>query len=61
MKDYKIIAVGDNVCDKYLSRGRMYPGASVSIHVCTPNSTGLILLTLENTALTRWLNVSGIH
>ena len=26
MKDYKIIAVGDNVCDKYLSRGRMYPG-----------------------------------
>jgi fructoselysine 6-kinase len=26
MKDYKIIAVGDNVCDKYLSRGKMYPG-----------------------------------
>ena len=36
-------------------------GASVSIHVCTPNSTGLIPLTLENTAVTRWLNVSGIH
>lgn len=26
MKDYKIIAIGDNVCDKYLSRGKMYPG-----------------------------------
>lgn len=22
----KILAIGDNVCDKYLSRGRMYPG-----------------------------------
>ena len=26
MKDFKIIAIGDNVCDKYLSRGKMYPG-----------------------------------
>ena len=26
MKNYKIIAIGDNVCDKYLSRGKMYPG-----------------------------------
>lgn len=26
MKDCKIIAVGDNVCDKYLSRKKMYPG-----------------------------------
>ncbi|WP_300763854.1 fructoselysine 6-kinase [uncultured Oscillibacter sp.] len=26
MKDAKIIAIGDNVCDKYLSRGKMYPG-----------------------------------
>lgn len=26
MKDFRIIAIGDNVCDKYLSRGRMYPG-----------------------------------
>lgn len=26
MKDVKIIAIGDNVCDKYLSRGKMYPG-----------------------------------
>ena len=25
-KNYKIIAIGDNVCDKYLSRGKMYPG-----------------------------------
>lgn len=26
--DYKkaILAIGDNVCDKYLSRGKMYPG-----------------------------------
>ena len=31
MEQCKIIAVGDNVCDKYLSRGKMYPG-SVSIH-----------------------------
>lgn len=26
MKDYRIIAIGDNVCDKYISRGKMYPG-----------------------------------
>lgn len=26
MKDFRIIAIGDNVCDKYLSRGKMYPG-----------------------------------
>lgn len=26
MADPKIIAIGDNVCDKYLSRGKMYPG-----------------------------------
>ena len=26
MKHAKIIAIGDNVCDKYLSRGKMYPG-----------------------------------
>lgn len=26
MKNFKIIAIGDNVCDKYLSRGKMYPG-----------------------------------
>ncbi len=26
MKHCKIIAIGDNVCDKYLSRGKMYPG-----------------------------------
>lgn len=26
MKNYRLIAIGDNVCDKYLSRGKMYPG-----------------------------------
>lgn len=26
MNTCKIIAIGDNVCDKYLSRGKMYPG-----------------------------------
>ena len=26
MENAKIIAIGDNVCDKYLSRGKMYPG-----------------------------------
>lgn len=26
MNAYKIIAIGDNVCDKYLSRKKMYPG-----------------------------------
>lgn len=26
MKPVKIIAIGDNVCDKFLSRGTMYPG-----------------------------------
>lgn len=26
MEDFRIIAIGDNVCDKYLSRGKMYPG-----------------------------------
>lgn len=25
MSAVKIIAIGDNVCDKYLSRGKMYP------------------------------------
>lgn len=26
MKNGRIISIGDNVCDKYLSRGKMYPG-----------------------------------
>lgn len=26
MKNCKVISIGDNVCDKYLSRGKMYPG-----------------------------------
>ena len=26
MSEAKIIAIGDNVVDKYLSRGKMYPG-----------------------------------
>ena len=26
MDPVKIVAIGDNVCDKYLSRGKMYPG-----------------------------------
>lgn len=26
MKNCRIISIGDNVCDKYLSRGKMYPG-----------------------------------
>ena len=26
MENPKLVAIGDNVCDKYLSRGRMYPG-----------------------------------
>lgn len=26
MKHARLIAIGDNVCDKYLSRGKMYPG-----------------------------------
>ena len=26
MKQAKILSVGDNLCDKYLSRGKMYPG-----------------------------------
>ena len=26
MSAVKIIAIGDNVCDKYLSRGKLYPG-----------------------------------
>lgn len=26
MENCRIIAIGDNVCDKYLSRGKMYPG-----------------------------------
>ena len=26
MKEVRILAIGDNVCDKYLSRGKMYPG-----------------------------------
>lgn len=26
MENFRIISIGDNVCDKYLSRGKMYPG-----------------------------------
>jgi len=26
VENCKIVAIGDNVCDKYLSRGKMYPG-----------------------------------
>lgn len=26
MRQPRIIAIGDAVCDKYLSRGKMYPG-----------------------------------
>lgn len=26
MNSYRLIAIGDSVCDKYLSRGKMYPG-----------------------------------
>lgn len=33
MKNAKIIAIGDNVCDKYLSRGKMYPGGQC-INTC---------------------------
>lgn len=32
MEHCKIIAVGDNVCDKYLSRGKMYPGGQCVNH-----------------------------
>lgn len=61
MKDYKIIAVGDNVCDKYLSRGRMYPGGQC-VNTCVyAKLNGAYTAYLGNTALTRWLNVSGIH
>lgn len=33
MKNARIIAIGDNVCDKYLSRGKMYPGGQC-INTC---------------------------
>lgn len=33
MKDFKIIAIGDNVCDKYLFRKKMYPGGQC-VNVC---------------------------
>lgn len=33
MEPVKIIAIGDNVCDKYLSRGKMYPGEIGRAHV----------------------------
>ena len=26
MKKARLLAIGDDVCDKYLSRGKMYPG-----------------------------------
>ena len=40
MEHCKIIAVGDNVCDKYLSRGKMYPGGqcvNTCVYVKTNN------------------------
>lgn len=33
MENCKIISIGDNVCDKYLSRGKMYPGGQC-INTC---------------------------
>lgn len=33
MDNCRIIAIGDNVCDKYLSRGKMYPGGQC-INTC---------------------------
>ena len=33
MNSSKIIAIGDNVCDKYISRGKMYPGGQC-INTC---------------------------
>ena len=36
MSEAKIIAIGDNVVDKYLSRGKMYPEDSVETHVSIP-------------------------
>ena len=33
MSEAKIIAIGDNVVDKYLSRGKMYPGGQCK-HMC---------------------------
>lgn len=33
MRQPRIIAIGDAVCDKYLSRGKMYPGGQC-INTC---------------------------
>ena len=46
MKDARIIAIGDNVCDKYLSRGKMYPGGQC-VNTCAYarlNGTGAAYL-----------------
>lgn len=46
MKNCRIIAIGDNVCDKYLSRGKMYPGGQC-VNTCVyaaMNGTGAAYL-----------------
>lgn len=51
MKEPKIIAIGDNVCDKYLSRGKMYPGGQC-VNTCVyANGMVSIRHILENTVM----------
>ena len=33
MKKARLLAIGDDVCDKYLSRGKMYPGGQ-AVNTC---------------------------
>ena len=54
MEPVKIIAIGDNVCDKYLSRGKMYPGGQCVNTVFTRSSTVHRLPIWVNMAVTRW-------
>lgn len=51
MKEPKIIAIGDNVCDKYLSRGKCIREDNVSIHAYMQNGMVSIRHILENTVM----------
>jgi fructoselysine 6-kinase len=61
MKDFRIIAIGDNVCDKYLSRGKMYPGGQCVNTCAFSGMNGAKTAYLGKLETMRLRNVYRIH